>query len=574
MFSKIIKSAGIGRKLIIYIFLFSSVVTFLGTALQLYLDYTRDIKSIQDTMSQIESSYLQSISSSLWYIDEEQVIIVLNGILRLPNMQHLEIRQKGELFISVGQPQQDNIIQQEFQLSYKFKGQDKILGVLKATASLTGIYKRLWSRIAVILSTQAVKTFLVSAFIFYLFYILVGRHLIFMADYAKRLDLKLLHTPLDLKRKPPKDSDELETLVQSINIMRKNIADDLIARNLAEQELRLQSEIITRMSEGVYLIRMDDGTIVYTNPEFEKMFGYDPGEMIGKHVSIVNYPTEKNPEETAREIMAIINKEGVWQGEIQNIKKDGKLFWCLASVSVFDHMKHGKVVVSVHTDITDRKHAEEKIKASLEEKEVLLSEIHHRVKNNMQVIISLFRLRADKIEDKKYADMFKEGEDRIRSMALIHEQLYQTKDFANINFGEYIKSLANGLFISHGVDTNKIKLNIDIKDVSFDIENAIPCGLIINELVSNSLKHAFPQQREGNISIILQSTNEDGFGLTVSDNGVGIPEDLDIRDAESMGLQLVRILAEQTLEGKMELKRKEGTQFHFLLKRVAYKPRI
>ncbi len=221
-----------------------------------------------------------------------------------------------------------------------------------------------------------------------------------------------------------------------------------------------------------------------------------------------------------------------------------------------------------------RKQAEKQIKSSLKEKEVLLSEIHHRVKNNMQVIISLLRLRADKIEDKKHADMFKEGEDRIRSMSLVHEQLYQSKDFANIDFGEYIKSLANGLFTSYGVDTNKIKLNIENKDVSFDLENAIPCGLIINELVSNSLKHAFPQQGEGNISIVLQSINEDEFELTVSDDGVGIPEALDVRDTESMGLHLIRVLAEQTLEGKMELNREEGTRFHFLFKRAKYRPRI
>ncbi len=225
-------------------------------------------------------------------------------------------------------------------------------------------------------------------------------------------------------------------------------------------------------------------------------------------------------------------------------------------------------------DITNQKVAEEKMQASLKEKEALLSEVHHRVKNNMQVIISLLKLQAEKIEDKNYANMLQESQNRILSMALVHEQLYMSKDFANIEFSEYVKSLLNGLFISHGIDTNKVKLNIEIEDVSFDIENAIPCGLIINELVSNSLKHAFPRQGEGNISIVLQSINEVELELTVSDDGVGIPEDLDIRAAESMGLHIVRILAEQTLEGKMDLDRTEGTHFHFQLKRSKYQPRI
>lgn len=226
-------------------------------------------------------------------------------------------------------------------------------------------------------------------------------------------------------------------------------------------------------------------------------------------------------------------------------------------------------VTSFAQNITERKQAEEQIKASLKEKEVLLREIHHRVKNNMQLLISLLRLQADKIEDKKYADMFKEGEDRIRSMSLIHEKLYQTQDFANINFGEHIKSLVDGLFVSYGVDTDKVSLNIDIKDVSIDLENAIPCGLIINELVSNSLKYAFPQGREGKISIALRPFNEDELELTVSDDGVGISEDLDIEKTDTMGLTLVKVLAGHQLDGKIDLDRTEGTQFNIKFKRTA-----
>ncbi len=127
----------------------------------------------------------------------------------------------------------------------------------------------------------------------------------------------------------------------------------------ANEDLRFQSEIMTNMAEGVYLVGEDDGIIVYTNPKFEKMFGYAPKEMIGKHVSIVNAPTDKNPKETAEEIMGILNKTGTWQGEVYNIKKDGTSFWCNANVSVFDHAKYGKVLVSVHTDIFERKQAEE-----------------------------------------------------------------------------------------------------------------------------------------------------------------------------------------------------------------------
>jgi two-component sensor histidine kinase len=147
--------------------------------------------------------------------------------------------------------------------------------------------------------------------------------------------------------------------------------------------------------------------------------------------------------------------------------------------------------------IQQRREYEADLKSSLQEKEVLLQEVHHRVKNNMQVITSLLRLQAGKIEDKQYADMFKDAENRIRSMALIHEKIYQTKDFANIEFSEYAKSLTKDLFRFYGINAEKVKLRIEIGHVALGLDNAIPCGLIINELVSNSLKYAFPKDREG-----------------------------------------------------------------------------
>jgi len=184
----------------------------------------------------------------------------------------------------------------------------------------------------------------------------------------------------------------------------------------------------------------------------------------------------------------------------------------------------------------------------------------------MQVITSLLRLQAGKIEDKQYADMFKDAENRIRSMALIHEKIYQTKDFANIEFSEYAKSLTKDLFRLYGINAEKVKLRIEIGHVALGLDNAIPCGLIINELISNSLKYAFPKDREGEIKIVLQAINSDEIELTVGDNGVGIPEEIDIRKTESLGLQLVHILTEKQLEGTLALDRDGGTAFKIRFK--------
>lgn len=363
MFPKIIRKAGIGRKLIAYIFLFSSLVTFLGTSLQLYLDYANGIKSIQNTMRQIESSYLQSINSSLWYIDKQQVAIVLNGILRLPDMQYLEITQKGKLLISVGEPSEVNIIQREFPLSYPFKGKEKKLGVLKATASLTGIYRRLWNRTAVILGTQAVKTFLVSVFIFFIFHTLVGKHLIFMADYAKRFDFKRLRSPLRLKRKMPGNSDELETLVQSINIMRQNIANDMEERQQTEKKLRKNEESLAMGQKvsrtGSWDWDMAADRLTWSDEAY-RQFGIDPQEMEPSYKAFESFVHPDDLGLVNRKVERALSGDKPYSVDARMTRRDGTE-WIMHSQGVVYRNRDGKAIrfVGTQQDITDLKRAEQ-----------------------------------------------------------------------------------------------------------------------------------------------------------------------------------------------------------------------
>ncbi|MCK4417131.1 MAG: hypothetical protein KAV99_03080, partial [Candidatus Latescibacteria bacterium] len=222
-------------------------------------------------------------------------------------------------------------------------------------------------------------------------------------------------------------------------------------------------------------------------------------------------------------------------------------------------------------DITERKRAEEQIKASLKEKEILLKEVHHRVKNNLQVISSLLRLQSGYVKDKESLEMFRESCDRVRSMALIHEKLYQSEELSRVDFAKYIQDLTDHLFRSYGANSEAIRLKINVVDGLLGIDTAIPCGLIINELVSNSLRYAFPEGREGKICIDLRSDlpaapsdtaaqRGNKFTLIVSDNGVGLPKDLDFRNTKSLGLELVNTLADQ-LRGTIELDRSGGTAF-------------
>jgi PAS domain S-box-containing protein len=196
-------------------------------------------------------------------------------------------------------------------------------------------------------------------------------------------------------------------------------------------------------------------------------------------------------------------------------------------------------------DITEQREDQERLQASLHEKEVLLKEIHHRVKNNLQIITSLLNLQSKKIKDRQSLAMFAESQNRVKSMALVHENLYRSTNIAKLSFAEYIRSLSSQLFRSYGISSSHIRLTISIQEeVYMDIDMAIPCGLIINELVSNSLKYAFPQNATGEISIALRKSGDKHI-LQVKDNGVGLPNDFDMELLSSLGLMLVQTLTEQ-----------------------------
>ena len=211
-------------------------------------------------------------------------------------------------------------------------------------------------------------------------------------------------------------------------------------------------------------------------------------------------------------------------------------------------------------DVSDRKFNEEKVKQSLKEKEVLLKEIHHRVKNNLQVVSSLLKLQSSFLKDANATNILLESQNRVRSMALVHQKLYQSKDFAHIDFADYINQLTMNLMDAYKYKTKNIQLNVKSDSVLIGIDVAIPCGLIINELVSNSLKYAFDEKDNGKIDIILKYCENDQYMITIKDNGAGFPENIDFRNTKSLGMQLVNTLVNQ-IDGKIDKINSKGTTF-------------
>jgi two-component sensor histidine kinase len=211
-------------------------------------------------------------------------------------------------------------------------------------------------------------------------------------------------------------------------------------------------------------------------------------------------------------------------------------------------------------DITGQKSTEERIASSLEEKELLLKEIHHRVKNNLQVISSLLKLQASYVIDKEALGVLTESQNRVQSMALIHQKLYHSKDLANIDLGEYINQLALNIFHSYKINTDEIKFELNSNEIKLGIDYAIPCGLIVNELITNALKHAFPNGNKGTIDITLNRESSNLYMISIADNGEGFPKNIDFKNTSSLGLQLVNTLASQ-IDGTVEMKSDKGTRF-------------
>ena len=310
--------------------------------------------------------------------------------------------------------------------------------------------------------------------------------------------------------------------------------------------------------------------IVLFNHGAERMFGYSAQQVEGKPLDILLPPSlaeihrQHIHEFAGSEVTARRMGE---RSVIHGRRSDGTEFPAEASISKVD--VNGQTMFTViMRDVTQRTQAEERIKASLHEKEALLKEIHHRVKNNLQVISSLLALQARAVTDETTKTKFHESRDRIHSMALLHESLYQSDNLAWIDFPVYIKQLADHLFRSYGVTAERIRLRTDLDRLFLNMDTAVPCGLIVNELISNSLKYAFPEGRDGEIHVELRESRDRTASLTVADDGIGLDPGFDWVNARSLGLRLVRTLAQQ-LDATLEVGQGPGTRFQLTFRPAA-----
>ena len=344
--------------------------------------------------------------------------------------------------------------------------------------------------------------------------------------------------------------------------------------NQAQERLRESEESLRLFIENVTdyaLLQVDtEARISSWNTGAERTFGYQETEILG-HLMRTLYVPEHAVRGDAEADLAIARENGRFEDARWLVRKDGsRFFGRWVTTPMLDEAGNLRGYAKVLRDETERRKAEQQMRASLAEKHALLQEIHHRVKNNLQVITSLLSIQAARIENPDVSAVLADTENRVRAIAALHETLYSSQDLASIEFGSYASHLVRNLVGFYGVDEERLKVTVNASDLVVDIGQAIPLGLILNELVVNAFKHAFPRAQPGSLEVQLaylqNSINEqkgqmldDGLAqLTVKDNGVGLPPDLLFDDSPSMGLHLINVLVKQ-LQGELNVQNTQGT---------------
>ncbi|MCX6561480.1 MAG: PAS domain S-box protein [Candidatus Aminicenantes bacterium] len=350
------------------------------------------------------------------------------------------------------------------------------------------------------------------------------------------------------------------------------IIDDITERKRAEAALLASESRYRQLVEnaGEAVIVAQEGLLKFVNPTTVRMIGYPESELLARPFAEFIHPDDRE--------MVVANYRSRLAGNailpryiFRLVARDGVVKWVEIGAVLID-WEGRPASLNFLADVTDRHQAEEVIRASLREKEVMLREIHHRVKNNMQVISSLFRLQAGHTQNPECREILQEGQTRIQAMSLVHEKLFKSRDLSKIELAEYIQSLALHLFHVYKVDPGQIRLDAKFEEMTLDINSANPLGLILNELVSNAIKHAFPNGRTGIIKIGLRRAPGGAVVVRIADDGIGFPKSLDFRQAKSFGFQIVNLLVGQ-LEATIELERANGTTFTVAFRELPYASR-
>jgi PAS domain S-box-containing protein len=398
----------------------------------------------------------------------------------------------------------------------------------------------------------------------------IGALAIFPLEYERRR-LGDIVAYFDMPRQFTEEEVQLtQTIVTYIAIA--------LTRKQAEQALKSSQQFIQRIADTtpsiLYIYDLEEHRNVYCNQAITHLLGYTPSEIQAMGDLLLHTVIHPDDLNKVKEHYELIRNEETQQNHedlfvIEYRMRDihGKWKWFYSQETIFVCNAEGTVkqTIGSASDITKLKEVETRLQSSLADKEILLREVHHRVKNNLSVVDSLLSMQARYIDDVEALRAISDSQRRIHTMSLVHEQLYQSQDVNQVDFREYLQRLVGNLYSSTSFNPNQVELKLDIKPTQLNIDMAISMGLIVNELLTNAFKHAFPNDHTGLIEVILyKSMDERDLHLIIRDNGIGIPENVDFNGTASLGLRLVRILTQQ-LRANLDLSCSVGTSFHLTL---------
>jgi len=340
-------------------------------------------------------------------------------------------------------------------------------------------------------------------------------------------------------------------------------ARDISKRNAAEKALQESEQTLSELGAALpallWVRDVASGALLYANAGWARLLGRAAvlGESFRQLADVIHPEdrdrvfagTQRALETEFDEIVRFVDREGT------------SLLYRLFAFAIRDASGEPYRIAGFGVNVTARLSAEEKVRASLREKEILLKEIHHRVKNNLQIISSLLRLQATKVDEPRLSALLMESQSRVTSMALVHEMLYQSADLSRIPFASYARALGTSLISAFGVTAERVRLAVEAGDIALGVDVAVPCGLLLNEILSNSLKHAFPDDRRGTVAVVLELGADQQYHLRASDDGVGLPPDFEARQRPALGTKLIDLLADQLGGSVQRTSSKRGTRY-------------
>ncbi len=566
---------GINRKVILLTF---SIILFFGFVLGYYIIryQTKILKLELEERINVLMNNLSIISEYPILIkDKETVIRLAKGVLSQKDIVSCRIESISGDFIYEEELESVGVVSKHSAAIVVKKiadgvEEDLILGTSKEVAEVIGMIhlgvshsslNRKMDKVKMVIAVTVIFTIITTCLmIYFLLKRILGRPVYQLVKATENISRGNLVEKVSINTK-----DEIGVLAASFNRMTDNLLETTVSRNYVDNILRNMMESLIVVSP--------DGTIKTVNQNTLDLLGYKEDELLNQPFYLIS--KESMDFSKLTEDGSLVKKGNIQNKEIFYIKKDCSTIPVLFSAStMFDTKGEIQGIICVGMDITERKESERQIQNSLREKEVLLREIHHRVKNNLQVIISLLNLQSQYVKDQDVIQMFQQCQNRVNSIAIIHEKIYRSKNLSSIKLKDYIGDLANDLFASYKISTGKIGLKLDIEDISLGIDSSMPCGLIINELISNSLKYAFPENKAGEIEIVIHKISRGEIELVFIDNGIGLPDMIDFKNSPSFGFRMIVDLVEFKLMGEIKQIQDKGTKFRIRFKEIVYDKRI